>query len=60
MTEELAVVEDLKKYAFSVIQSIVKSEHNKYAIEALMAEAVHTLEDAVYEEHGELTSYIIY
>lgn len=60
MAEELKTVEELKKYAFTVIQSMIKAEDSKYVAKAIMAEAIHTLEDAVYEKHGELTAYHIY
>ncbi len=56
MAEELETVEELKRYAFTLIQSMVKAEDSKYVAKAIMAEAIHTLEDAIYEKHGNLTS----
>lgn len=60
MVEELETVEELKKYALSLIQSMVKAEDDKYVVKAIMEEALHTLEDAVYEKYGNITSYSIY
>ena len=60
MAEELETVEELKKYALSLIQSMVKAEDDKYVVKAIMEEALHTLEDAVYEKYGAITSYGIY
>lgn len=60
MAEELETVEELKRYAFTLIQSMVKAEDSKYVAKAIMAEAIHTLEDTVYEKHGAVTSYGIY
>jgi len=60
MAEELETVEELKKYAFTVIGSMIKEEDSKYVAKAIMAEAIHTLEDAVYEKHEKLTAYHIY
>lgn len=60
MVEELETVEELKKYAFTVIQSMIKAEDSKYVAKAIMAEAIYTIEDAIYEKHGELTAYHIY
>ena len=60
MAEELETVEELKKYALSLILSMVKAEDDKYVVKAIMEEALHTLEDAVYEKYGAITSYGIY
>ncbi|MCI8486914.1 MAG: hypothetical protein HFJ20_07695 [Clostridia bacterium] len=60
MVEDLKTVEELRKIAFTVIHSISMSADNKYAVKVIMAEAIHSLEDAVYERHGAITSYGIY
>ena len=39
---------------------MVKAEDDKYVVKAIMEEALHTLEDAVYEKYGAITSYGIY
>ena len=60
MAEELETVEELEKYAFSLIQSMPIAEDDKYAVKARMGDVIHDSEDAVYEKHGAITSYGIY